>query len=92
MDPADKIQRGIAARHLLENELLKEILNTLDGTYHAKWREAKTVDEREDLHRYVKILEQLTREIKSVALTGALEEQRMDVWAKAERGRINAGL
>lgn len=91
MDPVDKIQRGIAAKHLLESELLKEILNTLDGTYHAKWRVAQTVDEREDLYRYVKILEQFTRDIKSVALTGALEERHLDVWAKAERGTKYAG-
>lgn len=74
----DKIERGRAAQHLLDNELLKEILNELDGTYHAKWRIAQTVEAREDLFRYVKVLEQLTADIRSIAMTGKLEEKRLE--------------
>lgn len=75
----DKVQRGIAAQHLLQNELLQEILNELDGTYHAKWRIAKTVEAREDLHRYVMVLERLTADIRTIATTGKLEEERLKV-------------
>ncbi len=71
----DKIQRGIAAKHLLDNELLKEILNELDGTYHAAWRNAKTVEAREDCHRFVKLLERLTANIRTIAITGKLAEE-----------------
>lgn len=73
----NKAQRGIAARHLLDNELLKEVLNTLDGTYHAKWRIAATPEAREDLHRYVKVLEHITSDIQQIVVTGKLEEQRI---------------
>lgn len=75
----NKVERGIAAKLLLENELLKEILNGLDETYHAKWHTAATVEAREDLHRYVRVLEQLTADIRTIATTGKLEEQRLAI-------------
>lgn len=74
----DKLERGANAQHLLDNELLKEILNELDGTYHARWRNAATVEAREDLYRYVKVLEQLTKDIRTIAMTGKLEQKRLD--------------
>lgn len=74
----DKVQRGINAEHLLKNELLLEILNDLDGAYHAKWRTAKTVEAREDLFRYVMVLERLTADIRTIATTGKLEEKRLE--------------
>lgn len=86
----DKIERGLAAEHLLKNELLQQILNDLDGMYHAKWRNAVTVDGREDLFRYVKVLEQITKDIRTIAMTGKLEEKRMADWAEQNRGK-NAG-
>ena len=73
----DKIERGRVAQALLDNELLKEILNTLDGTYHAKWRVAATVEAREDLFRYVKVLEHLAADIRNIVTTGKLEEKRL---------------
>lgn len=82
----DKIERGLAAEHLLKNELLQKILNDLDGMYHAKWRNAVTVDGREDLFRYVKVLEQITKDIRTIAMTGKLEEKRMADWAEQNRG------
>lgn len=83
----DKIERGLAAEHLLKNELLQQILNDLDGMYHAKWRNAVTVDGREDLFRYVKVLEQITKDIRTIAMTGKLEEKRLADWAKQNRGK-----
>ena len=74
----DKIERGRAAKHLLENELLKEILSELDGLYHAKWRAAKTVEAREDLHRYVTVRDQIVKDISAIAMTGKLEEKRLE--------------
>jgi hypothetical protein len=76
-DPIDKAQRGLNAQKLLENELFKEVLNELDGEYHRRWRNAETVEAREDLFRYVKVLEHVTKDIRQIAVTGALEEQRI---------------
>ena len=72
----DKIARGIAADHLLKNELLREILNTMDEAYTAAWRAAKTVEAREDCHRYATLLTNFVADIQSVANTGAIEAER----------------
>lgn len=74
----DKAERGYQAQVLLENPLLKEILSALDGEYHTAWRDAKTVEAREDLYRYVKVLERIAVDLKSVAMTGMLERKRLD--------------
>lgn len=71
-----KIERGLAAQHLLENELFKEVMSELDGLYHAKWRIAQTVEAREDLFRYVTVRDQIVQDIKAIAMTGKLEEKR----------------
>lgn len=74
----DKVERGISARHLLENELFKEVMLELDGVYHAAWRNAKTVEAREDLHRYVTVRDQIIKDIQTIVTTGKLEEQRLE--------------
>ena len=74
----DKLQRGISAQALLENEIFRETMNTLDGYYTAAWRAAKTPDAREDCHRYVKLIESLIADIQSVATTGKLEQARQN--------------
>jgi len=74
----DKVERGIQAKFLLENPLLKEVLNTLDETYHASWHAATTVEAREDLHRYVTLIGKFTADLQSIATTGALERKRLD--------------
>ena len=75
----DKATRGIAAQHLLENELFKEVMSELDGIYHAKWRSAQTIEAREDLHRYVTVRDQIIKDIQTIATTGKLEEQRLQL-------------
>lgn len=74
----NKVDRGIAAEHLLKNELFQDVLQSLDGIYHAKWRSAETVQAREDLHRYVTIRDQLVKDIQTIVTTGKLEQQRLD--------------
>lgn len=72
-----KAERGAIAEHLLANELLKEVLSELDGHYHRAWRDARTVEAREDLFRYVKALERFVTDLKEIALTGQIEQKRL---------------
>jgi len=83
----DKIQRGISAQALLENELLKECFATLGDTYTQSWFDGKTVEAREDCHRYVTLLAKLKQDIQSIATSGKLEQARL----KELEGR-NKGL
>jgi len=82
----NKTERGYQAEQLLENGLFKEILSELDGEYHRAWREAKTVEAREDLFRYVKVLERIAIDIKQVAVTGQLERKRLEALEGGKRG------
>lgn len=82
----DKINRGLQAKALLENELFREVLNTLDEVYTAAWREAKTPEAREDLHRYVKVCERIVTDIQSIANTGVIEQARQDELERGKKG------
>lgn len=75
---SNKIERGIAAQHLLENAMFRQALNDLDSEYHAAWHEAKTVAAREDCHRYVTLIPKLVEDLQSIMTTGNLEQRRLD--------------
>ena len=53
-------------------------MNTLDGVYTKAWREAKTVEAREDCYRYVKIIENIITDLQSVINTGKIEQARQN--------------
>lgn len=82
----DKAERGHHAEVLLANPLLAEVLRDLDGIYHAQWRDAKTVEAREDLHRYVKVVERFTSDLMTIAQTGKLERARLQELEGGKRG------
>jgi hypothetical protein len=72
----DAIQRGLQADTLLANEFFREVLNKLDEEYHERWHQAKTVEAREDLHRYVTLIPKLIADIQSISNSGKLEQAR----------------
>lgn len=82
----DKIQRGIAAQSLLDNELLKECFATLGDTYTQAWFDGKTAEAREDCHRYVQLIAKLKQDIQSIATTGAFEQKRLNELEGKKRG------
>ena len=71
---------------MLSSPLFKEIINGLDGEYHAHWRNATTVERREDLFRYVKVLERITADLTSIATTGKLERVRQKELETGKKG------
>lgn len=85
----DKLERGHQAKALLENQLLRESLNTLDEYYTAAWRSAKTLDAREDCYRYVKLVERLITDLQSIVNTGAIERARLDELEGKKKGIIS---
>lgn len=87
-----KSERGFQAEQLLENTILKETLSELDAEYHRAWRDAKTVEAREDLHRYVKVLERIVTDIKQVAVTGQLEQRRLKELEGGKKGVFDSWM
>ena len=82
----DKAERGHQAAMLLEHPLIKEVLSELDAEYHAAWREAKTVEAREDLYRYVKVVERISIDLQTIAQTGQLERARIQELEAGKKG------
>lgn len=83
----DKTQRGYQAQLLLDNELFRETLANADAEFHRAWRNAKTVEAREDCFRYVKVIERITADLQQVAITGKIEQKRMNELS-ADRGTL----
>lgn len=80
-----KTERGIAARTILDSALFQQTLGALENEYVAAWRTAKTVEAREDCHRYVVLIEKLKADLTSIATTGDLERRRLDELEGKER-------
>lgn len=72
-----KEHRGEQAAHLLDNQLFREIIAELELTYLDRWKNAKTIEAREDLHRYITVLRQIPNDLRSIATTGQLERARI---------------
>lgn len=77
MSDEQLVSRGNAADNLLENELFREVMDGLDQQYHAAWRIAKTVEAREDCHRYVCLVEKFLADITSISTTGKFAASRI---------------
>jgi hypothetical protein len=73
---SNKIEWGLAAQSLLENPTFQAVLDRANSEYLTRWREAKTVEAREDCHRYIKVIERISADLKSIATTGELHKKR----------------
>lgn len=71
---------------LLNAPVFREVLNELDADYHARWRKATSPEAREDLHRYVKVLERITSDLQQIATTGKLERARQQELETGKKG------
>lgn len=69
----DATERAIQARHLLDEGLFAECLSKLEANYIEQWRESRTTEARENLHRLVNLIDQLKADLRSVITTGDIE-------------------
>lgn len=63
---------------LIDSPIVAECFDLLERRYIEAWRAAKTVDLREEAHRYVMMLEWFRNDLRSIATTGDLTQQRVD--------------
>ena len=56
MTPAERQAKAITYRAALEDGVTHEALEALEAQFIAEWRVAATLDERENLHRSVRII------------------------------------
>ena len=75
---AQKIERGYQAAGLLENPAFKDALTNLIQRYVDAWMSGKTVEAREDAHRYVTLVNELRQDLASTMTTGDLTRKRIE--------------
>lgn len=62
--------RGTKAKALLENPLLQEALQSLEGDYIEIWKTGASVDDRERAWLAMKVLERVRRHLDKVIMDG----------------------
>lgn len=72
----DKVERGQRAEILLKDPLLRQTLKGLEEEYIKAWKQAKTLDAREDAHRLIHMIERFREHLASLAFTGALTSRQ----------------
>lgn len=72
----DKVERGQRAEILLKDPLLRQTLEGLEDEYVKAWKQARTLDAREDAHRLVRLIERFRDHLASLAFTGALTSRQ----------------
>lgn len=77
--------RGERAQALLDNPLLNEAFDAVDATLVSIWREAKTVDVREQAHIAVKLLPQIRQVIEAHVKEGELARKKLEEMVKPKR-------
>lgn len=77
MTNEQKIYRGERAKELLNNELVVEAFAKLEESYFKAWKNAKTTEDRENLHRYMVNLAGLKGQLMSVMTSGELTKREV---------------
>lgn len=74
---AQRQHRASEASRLIENVAFVEAVANLDKTYIQAWRNAKTVEAREDAHRYMMLLNRFSADLKAMVFDGAVTDKRV---------------
>ena len=61
--------------------MFKECIGKLEAKYTEAWKASKTVEAREDAHRYMMLIEWFVHDFQSIANTGNLEKMRSEALA-----------
>lgn len=72
-----RIHRASRAKEIIENEAFIEAVSNVDALYVAAWRNAKTPEVREDLHRKIIALNDMCKDLKAMLFDGAVTDKRI---------------
>lgn len=81
----DPVQRGSRATLLLNDDLMLEAFNTVEAAYMRELRHGKTVEERENAHKHLVVLDKVKSHLKSTVTTGNLTRKELDDLAGKKR-------
>jgi hypothetical protein len=79
---SDKLERATQATHLLDGSLFAESMAKLEASLIQQWRDAKTVQEREECHARILAIDSFKADMRDVITTGeiAAKEEGLSTW------------
>lgn len=77
MTDDDRMNRATRAQEVLGNKAFMATIESLEVSYIQAWKNAKTVEAREDAFRYVQLCKKFERDLQSVVLDGQLVGKRV---------------
>lgn len=82
---SDKQERAVQAAHLLDGSLFAESMGKLEASLIQQWRDAKTVQEREECHARILAIDSFKADMRDVITTGeiAAKEEGLSTWRQA---------
>lgn len=86
MNEHQRAERAQRVKELIEDENFKEAVSNVDAAYISAWRNAKTPEAREDLHRKIIALHDVCKDLKAMVMDGAFAEQRIKELEGQKRG------
>ena len=92
-DANAKMERGTQAANLLGSTAFTEAMFNLRRFYMDAWLKAPSVEQREDCHKLVRLLDNIQADLSSTITTGTLTRQRIDalqgggsLWSNLDHG------
>lgn len=67
MNQLERAQRAATFRAVLEDGVIKDTLDNIEGIFTDQWKSAQTVEERENCHKTIKIIGMLRQHMASIA-------------------------
>ena len=71
MNDHERVARADRVRELIENEDFKTAVSNVDAAYISAWRNAKTPEAREDIHRRMILLNEVCQDLRAMVTEGA---------------------
>jgi hypothetical protein len=73
----ERIARAERVKEVIESEWFIDAIRNMDRHYVSAWRNAKTVEAREDAHRYAMLLDKFAKDLRTVVMDGAFAVERV---------------
>lgn len=74
----NEIDRGHRAANLLDDDILKESLETMEALYMSRLRHGKTLEERETAHKYLEVMDRFKGHLRSLIATGEMSAKQIE--------------
>ncbi len=78
MTREERVRRALEANNTLSSDLISEAFTELENVYLGAWKQGKTVEAREDAHRYVMVLDRFKSHLQEIIQSGQLAQKELE--------------